>query len=930
MQPRRVHRTLSNGRKLVRLFFGAMLITSLPVVCARAEITSTTARNGDCERPGRLALAPDPAWGDIGGWDQPQYYATIQLADIDGDGRAELIGRGPGGILVNHFDTATETWVAKHAGPPLSDVAHWDQPQYYTTIKFADIDGDGQAELVARGPDGIQVWHYDSQADCWKELASSGPFSDSGDWGDAQYYTTIHLADVDGDGRAELVGRASDGLHVYRYEKNSHRWSELPPITDLSDAGGWDQAKYYSTIHLADVDGRPGAELVARGPDGIHVYHYENESGSWIPLPTLTELSDANGWDRPQYNSSIQLADVDGRPGTELIARGPDGVHVYHYGKESGNWMPLPTLTELNDANGWDQPQYNSTIQLADVDGRPGTELIARGSEGIRVWHYNPKAECWTRLGTMRPEIASMSDANGWNLPQHYLTIQAGDIDGQRGAGLIGRSATGIETWRFKSTNRTAREATGTPGFPPFTGVQNTYYQYISAKLGNGSNIRANYDQLGSDVISTLLSSLSSLSPPSGVLPADDNWKAVKTQVQTELTYVQTANDWVLGVRGSQTLVTQIFTEVGLDADSVAAKLSNVNRSTVIAADLFSLLTKIAQGVASAAGVPVAPGVASLLSTIFSEVYGNGGAPNLSVAVGEVKGKLATMYNSALNANNDTHEALVTNWSKLQAFAASKVGTAPNDNDLKQMRLAGELSYAAWLWETISPAVWHVVIPYYDVHKINNTCEYVEQLDYPSDGPTYAFDSGGCGPAWIGVDCGYFSCDSVTEPAVVTPFGGSCPGGVDCRDPVNGPLLLNRVDLFLGRNGWNLPCFDQNDTCTLTLQNAAFDADRARKARHAINSLLSLVKATVSDQETQISLTEPLEAALAVFKQNGGPTQRDFTMNALQNFALQAQAEARCQLGARNTASLVEAAYDIRGQLTDNPPLAVLYSRHGH
>jgi hypothetical protein len=28
-------------------------------------------------------------------------------------------------------------------------------------------------------------------------------------------------------------------------------------------------------------------------------------------------------------------------------------------------------------------------------------------------------------LGTaMRPEIAGMSDANGWSLPQHYLTIQ--------------------------------------------------------------------------------------------------------------------------------------------------------------------------------------------------------------------------------------------------------------------------------------------------------------------------------------------------------------------------------------------------------------------------------------------------------------------------------------------------------------------------
>jgi hypothetical protein len=426
----------------------------------------------------------------------------------------------------------------------------------------------------------------------------------------------------------------------------------------------------------------------------------------------------------------------------------------------------------------------------------------------------------------MRPEIPSMADANGWNLPQYYLTIQAGNIDARRGAELIGRSATGIETWRFSRTGRTATELTGASGFPAFTGVQNTYYQYVSGHLGYGSDIRADHDQLGQGVIGGVISSLNGLQPPTGVPPTDPNWKAVTTQIHTELLYVETANNWILGDRGTQTLTTQIFTAVGLNADSVASKLSNVSQSSVIAANLFSLLTKIVQGVATLAGVPEASGIASLLNTIFAEVHGNGGAPNLSIAVGAVKGQLATMYSDSLNANNDTHDALVGNWSQLQAFAASKVGTVPTDDDLKAMRLAGELSYAAWLWETISPAVWNVVIPYYNVHVRNNTCEYVEQLDYPLDGPTYAFDSGGCGPAWIGVDCGVFSCDSVTEAAVVVPFGGGCPA---CRDPVNGPLFLNSVDLFLGRDGWNLPCFDQNDTCTLGLENAAFEAERTRR-----------------------------------------------------------------------------------------------------
>jgi len=51
-----------------------------------------------------------PLWGDGGGWDQPQYYSTIQLADIDGDGRADLLARGPGGIIAYVFDTSVGQW----------------------------------------------------------------------------------------------------------------------------------------------------------------------------------------------------------------------------------------------------------------------------------------------------------------------------------------------------------------------------------------------------------------------------------------------------------------------------------------------------------------------------------------------------------------------------------------------------------------------------------------------------------------------------------------------------------------------------------------------------------------------------------------------------------------------------------------------------
>jgi hypothetical protein len=165
---------------------------------------------------------------------------------------------------------------------------------------------------VARGPYGIETWHYDPQRDSWTALQTRGPFPDlprsDGDathWDQPQYYTTIHLADIDGQPGAELIGRGADGLHMYRYNKTTHTWCPAGFIPELTDSAGWDMPERYSTIQLADIDGRPGAELAVRGADGLHVYRYDAKAENWGLLSTIPELNDAGGWNRPEHYGSI-------------------------------------------------------------------------------------------------------------------------------------------------------------------------------------------------------------------------------------------------------------------------------------------------------------------------------------------------------------------------------------------------------------------------------------------------------------------------------------------------------------------------------------------------------------------------------------------------------------------------------------------------
>jgi hypothetical protein len=751
-----------------------------------------------------------PFWSDTSLWTRPGYYSTIQLGDIDGDGAAELIGRGPAGILVNKFDPVTGQWLQLPNGPTLSDAAGWNEPQYYSTIQLADIDGDGQAELLARGAGGIVAYHFNPGSSSWTQMPNGPGLSDAAGWNQPEYYSTIQCANIAGnnDRQAYLVARAANGMEVWQFNPQSQAWITLPAGPPLSDAAGWNQPQYYSTIQLADIDGDGQAELLARSSASIVAYHYSKLSGTWTQLPDGPELSNEAGWDQPHYYSTIQCANVAGNSNGQsyLLARSADGVEVWQFNPQNQAWIGLPDGPPLSDAAGWNEPKYYSTIQLADIDGDGQSELLARSAGAIVAYHFNPGSSSWTQMPN-GPSWADGSGTSGWADPSHYSTIQCAKVTVTSGqAYLLGRNANGMETWAYQPLAQQWAGLSAT--FVLFTGGQLNAFNYLGQRFdsdGNPPDIRNTYDEAGF-VSSTLAwlqapqnyNQLPTDPPPDPSAPFTlPEWQAVSNQIQTELTYVGYVDGWFTNVN---TLIQDIFASDQLTVSTVAETLelpSNDSDSVILT--IFSILAGAAWA-ALAVAAPYASVAAGLLATALTAALAanGGGGDSIEVAYLNLQNELNNWFDNALSGAGQAQTAIVSDGGLLSAVGSmSQDGTWMWPDTLtSELVSAGRQQYTISLWQILLPLAWEIEYLINpddpaDYNYAKHCNKYSVPRGFPQDHHWADFAHKRC--AWfVRVGTNIFHHKYPSLIAWNALFGS----------PADGGLGVPVADVFLGQNGW--------------------------------------------------------------------------------------------------------------------------------
>ena len=448
-----------------------------------------------------------PGWGDAGGWADPSQYATIQLADLNGDGREELLGRNDQGLEIWTFDTSVGQWrpqvdangtpVALSAfaspAPGQTPATDWTKPEYYSTIQAVDLNRDGSEEVLGRFADGMHIYRYTPPAGTktidggtWALVPGGNrdfpdpPFSDADGWTDPSSYMTIRTGHFDEDNPATVfvAGRSHSGLEGYEWLPG-FGWGETLPPDDVSaifaDAGCATPSCYAAFRDTEETfNGAIYGQVVGRNANGLSLLNQEGAGWGALtgsaeqsvpgPIPFNGVFSDiAGGPDcpfaggggngdclgsSPSYYETLNAADVDGDGNDEVFARTADGLRVYDYtgltGTSGPAFPPLPTLSALSGAAASVQPGAWGSIRTGDINGDQRDEVLALDAKGLEAYSYQPSTKTWSQLpGTLGLTGDWLTD------PELFSTIQVGDVDGDGHADVVARGPYGIRTWFY-------------------------------------------------------------------------------------------------------------------------------------------------------------------------------------------------------------------------------------------------------------------------------------------------------------------------------------------------------------------------------------------------------------------------------------------------------------------------------------------------
>ena len=374
--------------------------------------------DGDLDVLGAAGFADDITWwenlnGTGTSWTEHTIVGTfdgagpVRAADLDGDGDLDVLGAATLGDDIawwENLDGAGTSW----AFARLIDF-DFDGAQ---SVCAADVDGDGDLDVLgAAGPANDVTWweNVNGAGTSWTEHTIDGDFVSA---------SSVHAADVDGDGDLDVLGTATLVHDITWWENLNGAGTSWAEHTIDGDFGG------AHSVHTADIDRDGDLDVLGAALFDDDITWWENLNGAGT---SWTEHTIDGAFERAY---SVYASDLDGDGDTDVLgtadtvgaAATADDIKWWENLNGAGTSWTAHTIDNAFDGA--------ASAHAADVDGDGDLDVLGAGFvvDDIAWWEN----QTIHRNGVLPTEHTIDGAFDG------ALSVDAADMDGDGDLDVLG------------------------------------------------------------------------------------------------------------------------------------------------------------------------------------------------------------------------------------------------------------------------------------------------------------------------------------------------------------------------------------------------------------------------------------------------------------------------------------------------------------